>query len=113
MARPKLDPNAPKLPTSPDEALAQGVITVDDIPTDQEFSPELQKRIDLANVLIEQKREILTALQEVREACTILSKTGSGNRDQVAWIRFYLPRKTRKGNGQEAVENVTGGESDE
>jgi hypothetical protein len=111
MPRPKKDPNAPAVAKNEQEALAKGDISVDDIPVDQEFSQELQKRIDLANVLIEQKRGILAELQEVRQACTILGKTGSGNREQIAWIRFYLPRKKRKEGADMSL--VTGGEGDE
>jgi hypothetical protein len=66
-----------------------------DVPADQPESVELTNCINRANTLIEQKAEVLAGLQQCRELATLLTQTGSGSREQVAWVREYLPRKSR------------------
>lgn len=77
-------------------------VDVSDVPKDQAESVELTNCINRATTLIEQKAEVLAGIQECRELATLLTRTGSGSPEQVAWVRFYLPRKSRKSNGSEA-----------
>lgn len=70
-----------------------------EVPGDRPESAELATAIASANELIGQKAVVLSALQERRELATLLIRAGSGSREQVAWVREYLPRKSRKGTG--------------
>jgi len=90
-------------PKDPSELITLGL--VNDVPANKPESSELQQKIESANALIERKREVLSELQKFREACTILTETGSGSRDQVAWVRYYLPRKERKKKGDNGTDN--------
>jgi hypothetical protein len=77
-------------------------VDVTDVPADRPESAELATTIQRANTLIEQKQEVLASLQQARELATLLIANGSGSREQVAWVRQYLPRKQRKTNGNGA-----------
>jgi hypothetical protein len=85
----------PRGPRSPEEVVAAGL--VDDIPTDAPESVELGNTIENASGLLEQKAEVLAKIQSARVLSTLLIENGSGSREQAAWVRFYLPRKKRKG----------------
>jgi len=74
-------------------------IDVSDIDAKAPESVELTNCINRANTLLEQKVEVLAGLQQCRELATLLTQTGSGSREQVAWVREYLPRKSRSKNG--------------
>src|SRR5271165_1742071 len=95
MARPK-DPTKTPAPTTPQEAVEQGIITIDDIPADNPHDDLLAQKIDFATDVLSRKADLLKELQDVRELTTLLIKTGTGSPEQVAWVRFYLPRKTHK-----------------
>lgn len=76
-------------------------VDVSDIAKDAAESVELTNCINRASTLIEQKATVLSGIQECRELATLLTRTGSGSPEQVAWVRFYLPRKQRKTAEQE------------
>lgn len=76
-------------------------VDVTDIPTSQPESMELANCIQNATTALEEKAEVLSRIQSARMLSTLLIQNGSGSREQVAWVRFYLPRKTRKANGVE------------
>lgn len=76
-------------------------VDVSDVPANREEAPELTACIERANGLLGQKADILSGIQECRQYGTLTMNMGRGNREQVAWLRFYLPRKTRKVNGQD------------
>jgi hypothetical protein len=78
-------------------------LDVSDIPADREPDVTLAQKIQFASDVLDRKAELLKELGDVRELCTLLVNTGSGDREQVAWVRFYLPRKTRGkgGNGSD------------
>lgn len=84
-------------PRTPEELILVG--GVNDIPNDQVESAELANCIQNANSALAEKAEVLSRIQSARMLSTLLVENGSGSRDQVAWVRFYLPRKTRKTNG--------------
>lgn len=107
MPRPKNDPDAPPAPKTPEEAVEQGIIDVSDIPMDRPTDVTLETAIENANALLAQKRELLEKIGKVRELCTLLIESSIGDQEQVAWVRFYLPRKTRKNAEDEAEENGT------
>lgn len=85
------------------EQAEQTAIDVSDVDANAPESVELANCINRANALLEQKVTVLSGLQECRELATLLTRTGSGSREQVAWVREYLPRKSRNkdGNGAE------------
>jgi hypothetical protein len=112
MARPKVDPDAPATPKTPDEAIAQGLISVEDVDVKQPHDLTLQTAIENAAVLLEEKKGLLERIGKVRELCTLLVESGIGDRDQVAWVRFRLPRKTRKTANGEEVEDTEGTEDE-
>lgn len=93
----------PRKGTAADPEPQEPAVTVDvsDIPEDNPESVELANCIARANTLLEQKAVVLAGIQECRELGTLLTRTGSGSREQVAWIRTYLPRKSRKGTESE------------
>lgn len=114
VGRPKIDPDAPAAPTTPDEAIEQGKFTVDDIPADNPEDATVAQKIDQAILLLEERKTLNEKVSKVRELLTLLTETGSGSREQVAWVRFFLPRKTRKtGNGGEEVVEDSGEAGDE
>lgn len=76
-------------------------VDVSDIATDAPESVELANCIDNAGRALDEKSEVLSRIQSARMLSTLLIQNGSGSREQVAWVRFYLPRKTRKSNGAE------------
>lgn len=76
-------------------------VDVTDIPSNREDAPELTACIERASEALGRKAEILAAIQECRQYGTMTMNMGRGSREQVAWLRFYLPRKTRKVNGQD------------
>ncbi len=88
MAHPKNENTVPK-PKIED-------VDVSDVPSNRPESTDLGNAIARANELIEQKAAVLADLQAVRQYCTLAITAGNGSRDQVQWVRFYLPRKKRK-----------------
>jgi hypothetical protein len=89
----------PRGPRNPEEVIAAGL--VDDIAADAPESVELQNTIENANTLLGEKAEVLGKIQSARVLSTLLIENGSGSREQAAWVRFYLPRKKRKGEDGE------------
>jgi hypothetical protein len=77
-------------------------VDVSDVAKNSPESVELANCIARANDLIGQKAEVLAGIQECRELATLLTRTGSGSPEQVQWVRFYLPRKSRKTSEQAA-----------
>ena len=96
MPRPK-NPDTIPAPTIDD-------IDVSDIDPGRSDDATLSTAVQNAHELLEQKRELLGRLGKVRELCTLLVESGIGSQEQVRWVRFYLPRKTRKTADTEAVE---------
>jgi hypothetical protein len=74
-------------------------VDVSDIPDDRPESVELANCIDNANHALEEKAEVLSRIQSARMLSTLLIQNNSGSQEQVRWVRFHLPRKTRKTNG--------------
>ena len=85
----------------PEETTEAVVIDVSDIPEDRPESVELRNCIEKAAQGLEEKAEVLARIQSARQLSTLLIENGSGSREQVAWVRQFLPRKKRKVNGQE------------
>lgn len=88
----------PRGPRSPEEVIAAGL--VDDIPADRPDDVSLENTINNAVALLDQKAEVLAKVQSARVLSTLLIENGSGSREQAAWVRFYLPRKKRKGEDE-------------
>lgn len=80
-------------PKSVEELVSIGGVA--DIPADRPESVELANAINTARSLLEQKKDVLAKLQEAREYSTMSVNMGNGSPEQVAWVRFYLPRKKR------------------
>lgn len=107
MPRPA-NPDAPKVPTTPEEAIEQGKFDMSDVPMDREANQLVAEKIEQANALLEEKKDVLARIGDVRELLTLLVNTGTGSYEQVAWIRFYLPRKTRKDGADEMPDTENG-----
>lgn len=75
-------------------------VDVSDIPADRPESQELTNCIEKASSALERKAEVLAEIQSARQLSTLLIENGSGSREQVEWVRTYLPRKKRKTNGE-------------
>lgn len=82
------------------------VVDVSDIPEDRAESPELAIAIEKANGLIEQRKAVQEQLHQCRMLGHLLADTGSGSREQIEWLRKYLPRKQKK-NGDDTTEEAT------
>lgn len=84
MARPKSEDTVEKVP-----------VDVSDIPEDRPEDATLVVAISAANERLERKAAILREIQDSRQLCDLLIKSDVGSREQVLWVRTYLPRKTR------------------
>lgn len=110
MPRPKNPDTAPVAET-PEQAIEMGLIDVTDIPDNREPNDTLQQALEVAMVTLEEKAEVNSRMQNQRQLTTLLVGSGMGSREQVAAVRFYLPRKTRKTSNGEV--ELTEAEADE
>jgi hypothetical protein len=94
-------PRKSKDDETPEETTETVVIDVSDIPEDRPDSVELRNCIENAAQGLEEKAEVLARIQSARQLSTLLIQNGSGSREQVAWVRQFLPRKKRKVNGED------------
>jgi hypothetical protein len=92
----------PETPETTDEAHAALVAEVEaSVPADRPEDATLAQAILIANKELEEKAEVLGRLQSSRMLTTLLVEKGVGSREQVLWVKQYLPRKKRKSNGAE------------
>lgn len=96
----------PRGPRSVEEFITAG--GVDDIDANAPENDTMANTIEQASVALGEKAEVLKRVQEARELGTLLINMGNGSREQVAWIRFYLPRKKRKDGEVESDANGVG-----
>ena len=95
MARPASKPK----PTPAD-------IDVKDIPANRPEDPTITQAIETARERLERKADVLKEVQNSRQLLTLLIESNLGSREQVQWVRFFLPRKTRKeGKAEEGTES--------
>lgn len=73
------------------------------VPANRPEDPTLAKAIETARERLERKAAILAEVQNSRQLTTLLVNDNLGSRDQVVWVRTYLPRKERK-NGESVAE---------
>lgn len=76
-------------------------IDVSDIPANRPADPTLAKAIETAKERLERKASVLAEVQNSRNLTTLLLGDNLGSRDQVLWVRTYLPRKQRKNGGSD------------
>jgi hypothetical protein len=74
-------------------------VDVSDIPEDRPEDPTLTVAINAANERLERKAALLREIQDSRQLCDLLVKSDVGSREQVLWVRTYMPRKLRKTTG--------------
>lgn len=84
-------------------------VDVSDVPTNRPADPTLAKAIETAAERLERKAAVLAEVQKSRNLTTLLVDDNLGDREQVAWVRFYLPRKKRK-NGEAEDGSTDAGE---
>lgn len=65
----------------------------------------LSAAIENAKALIEVKRSIQADLQSARDFLNHAVKIGATSDEQTAWILENLPKRTRKGKGEEEEES--------
>lgn len=112
MPRPK-NPDTVPTPETPEQAIEMGLLDVTDIPEDRAPNDTLAQALEVAMVTLEEKREVNERMQNQRQLTTLLVGSGMGSREQVAEVRFYLPRKTRKtSNGEVEVSEIEAGEEE-
>ena len=95
------------------EAVERGLIDVSDIPEDNPEDPVIEQKLEYAEKVREEQLAILEKKSAVRELLTLLVQTGSGSPDQVARIRFTLPRKKRADSGEDEGDEVEAEETAE
>lgn len=76
-------------------------IDVSDIPANRPADPTLAKAIETAKERLERKASVLAEVQNSRNLTTLLLGDNLGSREQVLWVRTYLPRKQRKNGGSD------------
>lgn len=76
------------------------VVDVSDIPEDRPADTGLNAVIERANELLEQRKTLQQQFAETRLLANMMINNNVGDREQVEWVRKFLPRKT-KGNGAE------------
>lgn len=74
-----------------------------EVPNNRPEDPTLAKAIDTARERLERKAAILAEVQNSRQLTTLLIGDNLGSRDQVEWVKTYLPRKARKAGEAEEV----------
>lgn len=77
---------------------------VDDIPANRPSDTTFENAIEKAAEALDEKAQVLAKIQDARQLATLLINMGSGDREQVAWARFYLPRKKRRTQNGEEVD---------
>lgn len=97
--RTRKNPNY-KPPVKPEDR----VVDVSDIPEDRPESADLATIIVRANDLFKQRAAVQESLQECRLLTSMMTKNGAGSREQVEWVRKYLPKKSRTDTNGEAAE---------